>query len=271
MSTISENLTRKFTDVVDLSEWSVMTDTGWEKLSDIKQTVPYDVWQLELSNNMTLQCADDHIVFLTDYTEIFVKDLKTGDNILTQTGPASVTAVYKTNLTENMYDVGVDSIHHRYYSNGILSHNTTTAAGYLLWYAMFVPDCTVLIAAHKYTGAQEIMSRIRFAYESCPDHIRSGVTSYNKHSIEFENGSRIIAQTTTETTGRGLSVSLLYCLDGDTSMVRIRNKQTLVEEDISLKDLFIRLSSPDNILTDDLTIVNYRSPEGHAASCFTDT
>ena len=57
---------------------------------------------------------------------------------------------------------------------------TTTAAGYLLWYAMYVPDSTILIAAHKYSGAQEIMQRIRYAYELCPDHIRAGVTSYNK-------------------------------------------------------------------------------------------
>lgn len=88
---------------------------------------------------------------------------------------------------------------------------TTTAAGYLLWRAMFVPDSIILIAAHKYSGAQEIMQRIRYAYELCPDHIRAGVTSYNKGSIEFENGSRIIAQATTENTGRGLSISLLYC------------------------------------------------------------
>ena len=88
---------------------------------------------------------------------------------------------------------------------------TTCAAGYLLWYAMFVPDCTILIAAHKYTGAQEIMQRIRYAYEATPDFIRCGVTSYNKGSIEFDNGSRIVSATTTETTGRGMSISLLYC------------------------------------------------------------
>jgi hypothetical protein len=88
---------------------------------------------------------------------------------------------------------------------------TTTAAGYLLWYAMFIPDSTILIAANKYVGAQEIMQRIRYAYEECPNHIRCGVPSYNKQSIEFDNGSRIIAQTTTETTGRGMSLSLLYC------------------------------------------------------------
>jgi len=91
------------------------------------------------------------------------------------------------------------------------SGKTTCAAGYLLWYAMFHPDQTVLVAAHKYTGAQEIMQRIRYGYELCPDFIRSGVVSYNKGSIEFDNGSRIVSQTTTGTTGRGMSISLLYC------------------------------------------------------------
>ncbi len=87
---------------------------------------------------------------------------------------------------------------------------STTAAGYLLWYAMFVPDSTILIAAHKYTGAQEIMQRIRYAYENCPDHIKAGCTTYNKGSIDFDNGSRIVSATTTENTGRGMSISLLY-------------------------------------------------------------
>lgn len=107
----------------------------------------------------------------------------------------------------------INSYHQHRFNVNLLPRQTgktTTAAGYLLWYAMFVPDSTILIAAHKYTGAQEIMVRIRYAYEMCPDNIRAGCTSYNKQSIEFENGSRIIAQTTTETTGRGMSLSLLY-------------------------------------------------------------
>ena len=91
------------------------------------------------------------------------------------------------------------------------SGKTTTAACYLLWYAMFHPDQTILIAAHKYTGAQEIMQRIRYGYELCPDYVRAGVTNYNKGSMEFENGSRIVSATTTGNTGRGMSISLLYC------------------------------------------------------------
>jgi len=88
---------------------------------------------------------------------------------------------------------------------------TTCAAVYLTWYAMFHPDQTILIAAHKYSGAQEIMQRIRYVYEMCPDHVRAGVINYNKGSIEFENGSRIVSATTTGNTGRGMSISLLYC------------------------------------------------------------
>ena len=107
----------------------------------------------------------------------------------------------------------IDTYHRYRFSISMMPRQTgksTSAAGYLLWYAMFVPDSTILVAAHKYLGAQEIMQRVRFAYENCPDHIRAGVTSYNKGSLEFDNGSRIVSQTTTENTGRGMSISLLY-------------------------------------------------------------
>lgn len=107
----------------------------------------------------------------------------------------------------------VDSYHNYRKSVNMVSRQmgkSTVAAGYLLWYAMFIPDSTVLVASNKHDGALEIMQRIRYAYESIPDHIRAGVVAYNKKSLEFDNGSRIIAQTTTGNTGRGLSLSLIY-------------------------------------------------------------
>lgn len=87
---------------------------------------------------------------------------------------------------------------------------STIAAGYLLWYAMFNRDSFVLISSNKLEGAQEIMHRVRYAYESIPDHIRAGVSGYAKRSIDFDNGSRIHITATTENTGRGLSISLIY-------------------------------------------------------------
>lgn len=107
----------------------------------------------------------------------------------------------------------LESYHHNRFCIALMPRQTgktTSAAGYLLWYAMFISDATILIAAHKYAGSQEIMQRIRYAYELCPDHIRAGATSYNKGAIEFDNGSRIVSSATTENTGRGMSITLLY-------------------------------------------------------------
>ncbi len=133
----------------------------------------------------------------------------------------------KTQYQPYDYQLRLLHTYHNYrFSIALLPRQTgksTTAAGYLLWYGMFVPDSTILIAAHKYLGAQEIMQRIRYAYESTPDFIRAGVVNYNKGSIEFENGSRIVAQTTTETTGRGMSIT---CLSTKNTIVTVRDKIT---------------------------------------------
>jgi len=90
------------------------------------------------------------------------------------------------------------------------SGKTTTAAGFLLWYAMFNSNVTILIAANKFRAATEIMDRIKFAYEELPDYIRAGVVTYNVQDIKFDNGSRIKSTTTTPDSGRGMSISLLY-------------------------------------------------------------
>lgn len=87
---------------------------------------------------------------------------------------------------------------------------TTVTAAYILWFAMFKPDQTVLLLGNIQAAAFEIMGRIRYAYEACPDFIRAGVKEYNKSSIVFENQSRIVARATTPNAARGLSVNLLY-------------------------------------------------------------
>lgn len=110
------------------------------------------------------------------------------------------------------YDL-VDTYHNYKYSVSLVARQTgksTVAAGYLLWYAMFVPDSQILVAAHKHSGAIEIMDRVRYAYEGLPNHIRAGVREYNKKSIRFDNNSVIGSEATTESTGRGKSLSLVY-------------------------------------------------------------
>jgi len=87
---------------------------------------------------------------------------------------------------------------------------TTCAACYILWKSIFQDNQTILILAQLERQALEIMHRVRYAYEELPEWIKPGVITYNKGSIEFDNGSRILSRATSPNAARGLSLSLLY-------------------------------------------------------------
>ncbi len=89
---------------------------------------------------------------------------------------------------------------------------SVTAGAFLLWYACFNFDKTILIASNKNSNAMEMIHRIRLGYENLPLWLKPGVKEdgWNKHNIGFDNGSRIVSEATSESSGRGLSISLLY-------------------------------------------------------------
>lgn len=119
---------------------------------------------------------------------------------------------------------------------------TTTASSYLLWRAMFRDDTKILIAANKHKAALEVMARIKYAYEECPDYIKAGCKKFNESSIFFDNGSQIEAIATTPDAARGKSLTLLYCLAGD-SKVTVRDKNTGKITEITLEELYKRAKS----------------------------
>lgn len=86
------------------------------------------------------------------------------------------------------------------------------AGAYLLWFAVFQFEKTVLILSNKNDNAMEMIHRVRFIYERLPHWLKPGLTDdgWNKHSVAFDNGSRIISQATSENSARGLAVSLLF-------------------------------------------------------------
>lgn len=119
---------KKFTKSFDMSDYEILTDDGFKDLVSLHETIPYKVWNLELSNGYKLECADDHIVYDYEMNEIFVKDLETGDRIITDEGVQIVILVEENNYYENMYDFELkENSNRRYYTNGILSHNTELA------------------------------------------------------------------------------------------------------------------------------------------------
>lgn len=115
-----------------------------------------------------------------------------------------------------MYDIELDDCSsHRYFTNGILSHNTTTYTIFCLWYATLFQDKKIMICANKLQTAIEIMDRIRKAYENLPFWIKPGILTYNKSEIAFANGSAIRACSTSSSAARGASCN---CIDGNSKI-----------------------------------------------------
>ena len=87
---------------------------------------------------------------------------------------------------------------------------TTTAVAIILWYILFNDYKTVALLANKGDAAREILARIKIAYEALPKWLQQGVIEWNKGSVEFENGCKILAGSTSSSAIRGKSVSFLY-------------------------------------------------------------
>ena len=87
---------------------------------------------------------------------------------------------------------------------------TTTAVCLILHYILFNDHKLVALLANKGDAAREILDRIKTAYEALPKWLQQGVVEWNKGSVEFENGSKIVAAATSSSAIRGKSVSFLY-------------------------------------------------------------
>jgi len=227
----------KFIETLKVNGYSVKTDEGYKNVISTNKTVKFDVYYLK-TENYELKCADTHVVYDDKLNEKYVKDLNIGEYIVTESGVEKIIEIIKTNEKEHMYDLSVDSDTHRYYTNGILSHNTTTAAFYILYESCFPRvKGDYLIVAHRLDHAQEVLRRIKEMYYSLPKWLKPGVEVFNKTSITFDNGVRIIAEPTTENAGRGKSLKIVYCVTGETK-VKIRNKKTGEIREVSIKELY---------------------------------
>ena len=125
MSELYQQLDRKFLDIIQLEDIEIETDTGWQPISAIAKTIAYLKYYISTTDGLHLECADDHILFRPDFIQVFAKDLRPGDKIVTQNGISEIYVVLNTHEYEEMFDVEVASIDHRYFSGGFLSHNTS--------------------------------------------------------------------------------------------------------------------------------------------------
>ena len=87
---------------------------------------------------------------------------------------------------------------------------STTMIAYILHYVLFNDNMNVAVLANKLATARELLSRLQLAYEHLPKWLQQGVISWNKGSIELENGSRIIASATSSSAVRGGSFNMIF-------------------------------------------------------------
>jgi hypothetical protein len=92
----------------------------------------------------------------------------------------------------------------------IPTHNTTTVVSYLLHYIVFNDNVNVGILANKASTSREILSRLQLSYENLPKWMQQGIVSWNKGSLELENGSKIIAASTSASAVRGMSFNIIF-------------------------------------------------------------
>lgn len=137
------NQGKKFTEVKNIADYEVLTDTGWEDIKKSGKTIPYVIWRVETESGRFLECADTHILFTENLEEVFVSDIKIGDLVMTEDGAERVKKIDIKNKKIEMYDLELEEGNHRYFTNGFLSHNTLylchmatalTRAGYNVLY-----------------------------------------------------------------------------------------------------------------------------------------
>jgi hypothetical protein len=124
---------KKITKTTKISDYEVLTDDGYVEIEALHETIPYRVYHLILENDKELKCADNHIVFNSNMEEVFVKDLNIGESIMISGEDGYLTTskvldVIDLGYEEVMYDLELkEGSNRRYFTNGILSHNTMLA------------------------------------------------------------------------------------------------------------------------------------------------
>lgn len=87
---------------------------------------------------------------------------------------------------------------------------STTVVSYLLHYAIFNDNVNIGILANKASTARELLERLQIAYENLPKWMQQGILSWNKGSLMLENGSKIIAASTSASAVRGMSFNIVF-------------------------------------------------------------
>ena len=143
-----------------------------------------------------VKCSKDPVYFITNYIQIISLDL----------------GLVPFNLYPFQADM-VNKFHDNRFNIAKLprqSGKSTVVTAYLLWYTLFNDNVNVAILANKAATAREMLQRLQLSYENLPNWMQQGVVNWNRGSLELENGSKIMAASTSASAVRGMSFNIIF-------------------------------------------------------------
>ena len=159
-----------------------------------KSNVPQEFSKEEVAEY--LKCAGDPIYFIRTYIRIVSLD-------------EGVIPFAMYDFQEAM----VQKFHDHRFNIAKLprqSGKSTIVTAYLLWYVLFNDNVNIAILANKAPTAREMLGRLQLSYENLPKWLQQGIVGWNKGSLELENGSKILASSTSSSAVRGMSFNILF-------------------------------------------------------------
>jgi len=143
-----------------------------------------------------MKCKEDPVYFANNYVKIISLD-----EGLTQFHPYHFQEKLINNFHNNRFNIC---------KMPRQTGKSTTVVAYLLHYAVFNDSVNIGILANKAATARELLGRLQTAYENLPRWMQQGIIAWNKGSLELENGSKILAASTSASAVRGMSFNILF-------------------------------------------------------------
>ena len=143
-----------------------------------------------------IKCSQDPVYFIKNYIKIVSLD--------------------EGVINFNLYDFQekmVTNFHENRFNIAKLprqSGKSTVVTAYLLWYVIFNDNVNVAILANKAATAREMLGRLQLSYENLPKWMQQGIIGWNKGSVELENGSKLLAASTSASAVRGMSFNVIF-------------------------------------------------------------
>ena len=164
--------------------------------------------------NPNLKKANTRIEFTQDQIEEFIKCKE--DPVYFAKNYIKIVSLDEGLVSFNLYKFQ-EKLIQRFHENRFnickmprQTGKSTTVVSYLLHYALFNDSVNIGILANKASTARELLARLATAYENLPKWMQQGILVWNKGNIELENGSKILAASTSASAVRGMSFNILF-------------------------------------------------------------